>query len=95
MFLPFLTSRAHLLAMKGRVYVSCVRRSMTYGSETRPLEVDVGLMFERAEMQFMGWMCGISMKDSRTNDELRRLVGVEPITTIIRRDILRLYGQDM
>ena len=28
--------------MKGRVYVSCVRSSMAYGSETRPLLVDVG-----------------------------------------------------
>ena len=36
--------------MKGRVYASCVRSSMTYGSETRPLLVDVGLKFERAEM---------------------------------------------
>ena len=40
---PFLTSRAPPLKMKGRVYVSCVRISMTYGSETRPLIVDVGL----------------------------------------------------
>ena len=49
--LPFLTSRAPPLEMKGRVYASCVRSSMTYGSETGPLLVDVGLKFERAEMQ--------------------------------------------
>ena len=48
--LPFLTSRAPPLEMKGRVYASCVRSSMTYGSETRPLLVDVGLKFERVEM---------------------------------------------
>ena len=57
---------------------------MTYGSETRPLLVDVGLKFERAEMQMIRWMCGISLKDRRTNEELRRLVGVEPITTFMR-----------
>ena len=51
--LPFLTSRAPPLEMKGRVYASCVRSSMTYGSETRPLLVDVGLKFERAEMQMI------------------------------------------
>ena len=55
---------------------------MTYGSETRPLLVDVGLKLERAEM--IRCMCGISMKDRRTNEELRMLVGVEPITTVIR-----------
>ena len=58
--LPFLTSRAPPLEMKVRVYASCVRSSMTYGSETRPLLVDVGLKFERAEMQMIRWMCGIS-----------------------------------
>ena len=36
-------------------------------------------------MQMIRWMCGISLKDRRTNEELRRLVGVEPITTFIRR----------
>ena len=55
--LPFLNSRAPLLEMKGQVYANCVRSSMTYGSETRPLLVDVGLKFERAEMQMIRWMC--------------------------------------
>ena len=86
---PFLTSRAPPLEMKGRVYATCVRSSMTYGIETRPLLVDVGLKFERAEMQMIKWMCGVSMKDRRTSVELRRLVGVEPITTVIRSGRLR------
>ena len=93
--LPFLTSRAPPLEMKGRVYASCVRSSMTYGSETRPLLVDVGLKFERAEMQMIRWMRGISMKHRRTNEELRRLDGVEPITTVIRSGRLRWYGHVM
>ena len=87
--LPFLPSRAFLLEMKGRMYASCVRSSMTYGSETR---VDAGLKFERAEMQMIRWMCGISLKNRRTNEELRRLVGVEPITTFIRSGRLGWYG---
>ena len=41
------------------------------------------------------WMCGISLKDRRTNEELRRLVGVEPITTFIRSGRLRWYGHVM
>ena len=40
-------------------------------------------------------MCGISLKDRRTNEELRRLVGVEPITTSIRSGRLRWYGHVM
>ena len=68
---------------------------MTYGSETRPLLVDVGSKFERAEMQMVRWICGISMKDRGTNEDLRRRVGVEPITTVIRSGRLRWYGHVM
>ena len=94
-FFPFLTSRASLLELKGRVYASCVRSSMTYESETRPLVVDVGIKFERAEKQMIRLMCGISMKDRRTNEELRRLVGVDLITIVIRSGRLRWYGHVM
>ena len=57
-----MTSRAPLLEMKGGVYASCVRSSMIYGSETMYMLADVGLKFERAEMQMIRWMCGDSMK---------------------------------
>ena len=59
----------------------CVSSSMTYGNETRPLLIDVG--FKRAEMQIIRWMCDVSIKDRRTSEELIKLVGIEPITTVI------------
>ena len=94
-FRELLTFRSPPLEMKGRVYASYVRSSMTYGSETRPLLVYAGLKLERAEVQMIRWICGISLKDKRTNDKLRRLVGVEPITTFIRSGRLRWYGHVM
>ena len=57
--------------------------------------VDVGLKFERAEMQMIRWMCGITLKDRTTNEELRRLVGVEYITPFMRGGRLRWYGHVM
>ena len=93
--LLFLIFRDLPLEMKCRVYASCVRSSMTYGSECRLLLADVGLKFERAEMQMIKWMCGISLKVRRTNEELRRLVGVDPITTFMRGGRLRWYGHVM
>ena len=93
--LPFLTSRALPLEMKGQVYTSYVRSSMTYESEIMPLLADVGLKFERAEMQMIKWMCGVSMKDRRTSEELRKLIGVQPIITVIRSGRLRWYGPVM
>ena len=65
----------------------CVRSSVTYGRETRLLLADVGLKFERAAMQIIRWMCDFSRKD-RTSEELIKLVGVEPITTVIRNGML-------
>ena len=43
-------------------------------------------------MQMIRWMCGIPMNDRRTHEEWRRLVGVEPITTVIRSGRLRWHG---
>ena len=40
-------------------------------------------------------MCAASIKDRKTNEELKRLVGVEPITTVIRSGRLRWYGHVM
>ena len=61
--LPFLTSRAHRLEMKAQVYAYCLRSSMTYGSETRPFLVDVGLKFEIADMQMDVWCFHERQKD--------------------------------
>ena len=57
--------------------------------------VDVGLKFERAEMQMIRWIRGLSMKDRKTREELRKLIGLEPITTVIRSGRLRWYGHVM
>ena len=41
------------------------------------------------------WLCGVSMKDRKTSEELRELVGVEPITTVIKSGRLRWYEHVM
>ena len=72
--LPFLTSRAPPVGdERSSVCQLCQKQ---HGGEARPLLVDLGVKFERAEMQMIRCMCVISMKDRRTNEELRRMVGV-------------------
>ena len=51
--LPFLTSIAPPLEMKGRVYASCVRNRMTHGSETMPLLADVGLKLKEQRCRLL------------------------------------------
>ena len=41
------------------------------------------------------WMCDVSIKDRRTSEELRELVGVEHITTVIKSGRLRWYKHVM
>ena len=45
--------------------------------------------------QMIRWMCGVSMKDRKTGEDLRELVGIEPIKTVIERGRLRWYGHVM
>ena len=62
-----------------------VHRSTTGGwSRYIYLLGEVGLKLERAEMQMIRWMCAVFKKDRRTSEELRKLVGVEHITTVFR-----------
>ena len=83
--LPFLTSRAPPLEMKCRVYASCVRSSMTYGSETMPLLVDVGLKFERAEIDKEDvhdrnkWRRNVNVMKRKYNHIGKRTINICPI----------------
>ena len=38
--------------------------------ETRFLLVYAGLKFEKADMQMIRWMCGVSIKDIKTNKKI-------------------------
>ena len=80
---------------EGRMYTSCVRSNMIYGSESRPLLANVGLTFERTEMHMMRWMCGVSIRERRTSGEFRKLAGVEPISTFLRSGRPIWYGHVM
>ena len=46
-----------------------------------------------AEMHMIRWMCSVSLKD-RTREEMRKMVEVQHITTVIRSE-LRWYGHVM
>ena len=89
---PFLASRAPSLRLKGRVYEACVRSSMIYGSETWALKTEGAQKLERAEMRMVRWMSGASLRDRLANSELRRRLGLESISEVVRRRRLRWFG---
>ena len=89
---PILTSKGASLALKGRVYKSCVRSCMVYGSETWPMKAEHEAKLERTEMRMIRWMCGVSLRERKTSAELRERIGVEAIGVLVRRNRLRWFG---
>ena len=90
--LPFLTNKAVPLTLKVKVYKSCVRSCMLYGSETWAMKAEHERKMDRAEMRMIRWMCGVSLKEGRTNEELRATTDIEPIREALITNRLRWYG---
>ena len=38
------------------------------------------------------WMCGVSLRERKTSEELRRMMGIESIKDVVMRDRLRWIG---
>ena len=69
--LPPLTSKGTPLRLKGKLYVACVRSVMLYGSETWVIKKEDERMCELNEMRMVRWMCDVTLKDRKSNVELR------------------------
>jgi len=89
---PILTARGASLKLKGKIYKACVRSVMIYGSETWPMKVEDMQRLERAERMMVRWMCGVTLKDRISSEELLSRVGVEPVDDVVRRGRLRWFG---
>ena len=84
-----LTSKKVALRLKGKVYGACVQSSMIYGSETWAVNIEQEAKLERDEMRMMRWMCGVSLREKKTNAELRESMGIEKISDVMRHSRLR------
>ena len=50
---------------------------MLYGSETWPVKVEDTQRLHRNEMSMIRWMCGAKLRDRKSCDELRSLLGIK------------------
>src|ERR1700761_9094090 len=57
---------------------------MVYGSETWATKVADVQRLERNEMMMVRWMCGASLKDRKSNQELLDRLGIVCIAEIVR-----------
>jgi len=81
-----------LVKLKGKVYTSCVRSCLIFGSETWPMKVEHEATLDRNEMSCSDGCC-FSLKDSKKHMEVKELLGLEPVSLPVRRSRLRWFGR--
>ena len=69
-----------------------MRSSMSHGSETWPVRKENEMALYRAEMRMVRWMCGVKLKDTVSNKELRERLGIVDIMSLLQQNRLRWYG---
>jgi len=89
---PVLVRNGTPRRLKGKIFRVCVRSAMLYGSETWALRAEDMRRMERADMRMIRWMCGISLLERKTREQICELVEVEPLDVVMRRRRLRWFG---
>ena len=79
--------------MKGKIYQSCVRSAMLYGSETWCLRGNEMAILRRTEKAMMRAMCGVKIIEKRRSQELMSLLGLtDTLDGLARASGVRWYG---
>ena len=58
--------------------------------ETWPMKVEHEFKLNRIEMSMIRWMCGVKLR--KKSKELRELLGLEPVSLMIKKSRLRWFG---
>ena len=58
------------LKLKCKVYMTCVRSAMVYGSDTWTMNVEQSARLEWTEMKIVRWMCGVTLRNRLPSAEL-------------------------
>ena len=57
-----------------------------------PMKVEHELKLNRTEMTMIRWMCGVKLNERKKSEELRELLGLEPVSLMIKKCRLRWFG---
>ena len=69
--------RKFLLKIKGRIYQSCVRSAISYGSKTCCLKENEMTILRRTEKATMRAMCRVKIMEKRRSQELMSLLSLK------------------
>ena len=56
-----------------------------HGSDTWPMKVEHELKLNHTEMSMSRWMYGVKLKERKKNEELGELIGLEPVSLMIKK----------
>ena len=57
------------------------------------MKVEHELKLNRTEMSIINWMRGVKPNKRKKSEKLRELLGLEPVSLMIKRSRLRWFGQ--
>ena len=88
-----LHGRKFLLKMKQRIYQSCVRSAMLYGSETLCLRENEMAILRRTEKAMMRAMCGVKLIEKRSQGLMSLLGLKDTMDGLASASGVRWYGR--
>jgi len=88
-----LTRMCGSLDLKLRLYNVCILSIFLHGSETWSLPAAEGKKISSLDQWCLRRICGIKWNDFVTNEEVRQRTNQVPLTSIMRRRHLGLFGQ--
>jgi len=63
-----------------------------HGSEIWPMKVEHELKLNCTEMSMTRWICGVKLNERKKSEELRKLLGLEPVSMMTKKSRLRWFG---
>lgn len=87
-----LCDRKISVQLRGKVYKTMIRPVLIYGAEAWALKRREEEQLERTEMKMLRWILGVSLRDRKRNEDIRKTLGVTCITNKVREARLRWYG---
>jgi hypothetical protein len=78
--------------LKDKISMARIQRVLIYGSKTCALKVCSTQRLERTEMMMVRWMCGVIVKDRRSNQKLLDRLGIVWAADLMRHGRLRWFG---
>ena len=80
------------LRLKAKIYRTVIRPVLLYSTETMAMTRSEEKRLEVTEMRMLRWLTGTSLRERRTNEEIRKQVGVVAISEKCREWRLRWLG---